>query len=68
MKALVAAMAFVLASTGFAAVSVGKIDVQKVLISVNQGVAVRDQLKKSFDEKQKNLKDEEDKIKKLQDD
>lgn len=68
MKALLALVAFVFASTGFASVSVGKIDVQKVLVSVNQGVAVRDQLKKSFDEKQKILKDEEDKIKKLQDD
>lgn len=46
----------------------GKVDVQKVLLSVNQGTAVRDQLKKSFDEKQKILKDDEDKIKKLQDD
>ena len=68
MKAFIATMAFVLSSSVFASVSVGKIDVQKVLISVNQGVAVRDQLKKSFDEKQKILKDEEDKIKKLQDD
>lgn len=68
MKALLATMALVFASTGFAAVSVGKVDVQKVLVSVNQGVAVRDQLKKSFDEKQKILKDEEDKIKKLQED
>lgn len=68
MKAFIATMAFVLSSSVFAGVSVGKIDVQKVLISVNQGVAVRDQLKKSFDEKQKILKDEEDKIKKLQDD
>ncbi len=57
-----------MSTSSFAAVSIGKIDVQKVLISVNQGVAVRDQLKKSFDEKQKVLKDEEDKIKKLQDD
>lgn len=68
MKALLATLAFVLSSAAFSAVSVGKIDVQKVLITVNQGVAVRDQLKKSFDEKQKVLKDEEDKIKKLQED
>ncbi len=68
MKALFATMAFVISSSVFAAVSVGKIDVQKVLVSVNQGVAVRDQLKKSFDDKQKILKDEEEKVKKLQDD
>lgn len=68
MKALFAMMALVMTSTAFSAVSVGKVDIQKVLITVNQGVAVRDQLKKSFDEKQKVLKTEEDQIKKLQED
>ena len=69
MKSLIAVVASLLiASSAFAKVSVGKVDVQKVLVSVNQGQAVRDQLKKSFDEKQKVLKDEEDKIRKLQDD
>jgi outer membrane protein len=68
MKALIATMALVMSTTAFSAVTVGKVDVQKVLITVNQGVAVRDQLKKSFDEKQKVLKDEEEKIKKLQED
>ncbi len=55
-------------SSAFAKVLVGKVDVQKVLITVNQGQAGRDQLKKSFDEKQKVLKEEEDKIRKLQED
>lgn len=68
MKSLIAVLALVMTSSVFAAVNVGKVDVQKVLITVNQGVAVRDQLKKSFDEKQKILKDEEEKIKKLQED
>lgn len=69
MKSLIAVMASLLiAGSAFAAVSVGKVDVQKVLISVAQGQAVRDQLKKSFDDKQKVLKEEEDKIRKLQDD
>lgn len=68
MKALFAMMALVMTSTAFSAVSVGKVDIQKVLITVNQGVGVRDQLKKSFDEKQKILKTEEDQIKKLQED
>ena len=45
-----------------AKVVVGKVDVQKVLLTVNQGAAVRDQLKKSFDEKQAILKTEEEKI------
>lgn len=68
MKALIAILALTVTSSVFAAVTVGKVDVQKVLITVNQGVAVRDQLKKSFDEKQAVLKKEEEAIKKLQDD
>ncbi|MBP9679855.1 MAG: OmpH family outer membrane protein [Bacteriovorax sp.] len=69
MKSLIAVMASLLiTSSAFAKVLVGKVDVQKVLITVNQGQAVRDQLKKSFDEKQKVLKEEEDKIRKLQED
>ncbi|MGZ3788886.1 MAG: OmpH family outer membrane protein [Bacteriovorax sp.] len=69
MKSLIAIVASLLiTSSAFAKVLVGKVDVQKVLVTVNQGQAVRDQLKKSFDEKQKVLKDEEDKIRKLQDD
>lgn len=69
MKSLIAVIASLLfASSAFAKVAVGKVDVQKVLITVTQGQAVRDQLKKAFDEKQKYLKDEEDKIRKLQDD
>ncbi len=68
MKAIIAILALTLTSSAFAAVTIGKVDVQKVLITVNQGVAVRDQLKKSFDEKQAVLKKEEEAIKKLQDD
>ena len=68
MKSLIAVMALVMTTTAYSAVSVGKVDVQKVLITVNQGTAVRDQLKKSFDEKQNILKKEEEAIKKLQDD
>jgi outer membrane protein len=69
MKSFIAVMAsLLLTSSAFAKVAVGKVDVQKVLITVTQGQAVRDQLKKAFDEKQKLLKEEEDKIRKLQDD
>ena len=69
MKSLIAVMASLLITTSaFAKVTVGKVDVQKVLVTVGQGQAVRDQLKKAFDEKQKLLKEEEDKIRKLQDD
>ncbi len=69
MKSLIAILAsLVISNVAMAKFSVAKVDIQKVLISVNQGIGVRDQLKKSFDEKQKVLKDEEDKIRKLQDD
>ena len=68
MKSLIAIMALVVSGSVFANVSIGKVDVQKVLITVNQGVAVRDQLKKSFEDKQKVLKKDEDEIKKLQED
>jgi len=68
MKSLLAALALMITTQGFANVVVGKVDVQKVLITVNQGSTVRDQLKKTFDDKQKILKDEEEKIKKLQED
>lgn len=68
MKVLIATMALAMSTAAMSAVSVGKVDVQKVLITVNQGVAVRDQLKKSFDDKQSILKKEEEVIKKLQDD
>lgn len=67
MKSLIAVLALVMTSSAFA-ITVGKVDVQKVLITVNQGVAVRDQLKKSFDDKQSVLKKEEESIKKLQED
>jgi outer membrane protein len=65
---LITLFALVLSAQAFAKIAVGKVDVQKVLITVNQGSAVRDQLKKAFDEKQKILKDEEEKIRKMQDD
>lgn len=50
------------------AVMVGKVDIQKVLLTVNQGKKVRDKLKKSFDSKQSILKKEEEAIRKLQED
>jgi outer membrane protein len=68
MKSLIAILSLMISASSMAAVVVGKVDVQKVLITVNQGTAVRDQLKKTFDEKQRTLKDDEDKIRKLQDD
>jgi outer membrane protein len=55
-------------TSAFAEVLIGKVDIQKVLITVDQGKKVRDQLKKEFDKKQGELKNEEEKIRKKQQD
>ncbi len=58
----------VLLVPAYAKVLVGKVDVQKVLLNVNDGLEVRSKLKKVFDSKQELLKKEEDKIRKAQQD
>lgn len=50
----------------FAKFVVGKVDIQRILLSVNEGKRVRDQLKKKFEQKQKVLKTEESAIRKEQ--
>lgn len=50
------------------AASIAKVDVQKVLLTVDEGKKVRETLKKKFDEKQKIIKKEEDKIMKMRQD
>ena len=57
-----------LSSNTFSAILVGKVDIQKILLSINEGKAVRTKLKKVFDKKQKILKKDESAIKKLQKD
>ncbi len=51
----------------FASVMVGKVDIQKVLVTIEEGQSVKNKLKDTFDKKQKELKSEEDKIKDQQD-
>ena len=46
------------------AVVVGKVDIQKILISVKEGKKIRKQLKDDFDKKQGVIKKEEDSLKK----
>jgi outer membrane protein len=53
---------FVFSSGAFAKFVVGKVDIQRILLSVSEGKRVRDQLKKKFEEKQKVLKKEEKSI------
>ena len=56
-----------LSSPSFALL-VGKVDIQNVLVTVKEGKKVRDQLKDEFEKKRKILDDEQEKIKKLQQD
>lgn len=58
---------FILPATGLT-VLVGKVDIQKILVTTKEGAAVRKRLKKNFDGKQKILKKLEGKIKKMQED
>jgi len=50
----------------FAKFVVGKVDIQRILLSVKEGKRVRDKLKKKFEQKQKVLKTEESSIRKEQ--
>ena len=50
------------------ATKIAKVDVQKVLLTVEEGKKVRSRLKKKFEEKQKIVKKEEEKIRKMQQD
>jgi len=68
MKVLTLIMALLLPMTIWGASVVGKVDIQRVLVTINEGKAVRDKLKKRFDEKQKIVKKEEAAIRKLQED
>ena len=66
-KHLIFLIAILFSSTSFALL-IGKVNIQKVLITVKEGQVVRDKLKNSFDAKQKILKKEEGKIRKMQTD
>jgi outer membrane protein len=57
-----------LSFSALADVVIGKVDIQKVLLTVKDGQKVRDQLKKAFDDKKKVLDADQDKIKKMQED
>ena len=57
---------FFISSPVFAKFVVGKVDIQRILLSVSEGKKVRNKLKKKFEEKQKVLKKEEKDIRKEQ--
>lgn len=62
-KIVMALLCLALAFPSFAVV-VGKVDIQKILISVKEGKKIRKQLKDDFDKKQGVIKKEEDSLKK----
>lgn len=64
---IVLCLALVFSASAMAA-KIAKVDVQKVLLTVEEGKKVRSSLKKKFDQKQKIIKKEEDKIRKMQQD
>lgn len=68
MKKILVLIAAMMVSTSALAITVGKVDVQKVITSVNEGKRIKDKLKKEFESKQKILKKEEEAIRKLQKD
>ena len=68
MKFAVLLFALCLASTSFANVTVGLVDIQKVITTIKEGKNVMKSLEKSFNDKKALLTKEEDKIKKAQED
>ncbi len=68
MKFLILSFLMVFGPTSVLAAKIAKVNVQKVLVTVNEGKAVRSTLKKKFDAKQVIIKKEEDKIRKMQKD
>ena len=65
-KIILLVLAVTLTASAWSSVLIGKVDIQKVLVTVKEGQKVRDKLKKSFESKQSILKKEEEGIKSLQ--
>jgi len=55
-------------NSAMASILIGKVDIQKVLVTIKQGQDVRAKLKKNFDGKQEVIQKEEEKIRKMQED
>lgn len=67
-KSLIIILATLFSFSAFSKTVVGKVDIQKVLVTINEGKKVRDQLKAEFEKKQNLLKKEEEKIRKMKED
>lgn len=66
MKKIILLVSFILSFSALAEVKIGVVNIQKVITSIKQGKSVMSTLEKSFKSKQKELKKEEEGIKKLQ--
>lgn len=67
-KMILGFLVLALSFSAFAQTTIGRVDIQKVLMTINEGKNVRTELEKFFNEKQTELRKEEDKIKKMQED
>ncbi len=67
-KGLLLLFLIAIAGSVRAEVVVGKVDIQHILVTINEGKKVREELKKKYDGRQGELKKDEEKIKKLQED
>jgi len=68
MTALFLSIMFLGFATSATAATLGRVDIQQVLISIKEGQRVRTELEKFFNEKQAELRKEEEKIQKMQED
>jgi outer membrane protein len=68
MKFLSVLVSVLFTANVFAAPLIGKVDVQRVLLTITEGKAVRDKLKKAFEEKQQILQKDQEEIKKSEED
>lgn len=66
MRYLIFLITLIFSWGSFASVTIGLVDVQKVLLNIKEGKAVNKTLEKSYKAKQKTLKKEEDAIRKEQ--
>jgi outer membrane protein len=67
-KKLILAFALLSLTAPVFAAAVGRVDIQQVLLTINEGKRVRGELEKFFNEKQGELRKEEEKIQKMQED
>ncbi len=68
MKLLIGLMLLSFSFSSFAVVTIGLVDIQRVITTIKQGKKVQSTLEKSFNDKKALLKKDEDKIKKSQED